>query len=208
MLLARRLTLIALLACGTISRALAQDPWSVFVAGGAAGFGGASQAVPALENEVNQFKPTPTTRLHLGAARRFGRAGVAIDGSYAKAGISGYGGPVRVTVNPAITLYEVRLLAGYEVASFGQATTIRAAAGPMVQVWNGDAVVDTQTRFGAAAALAVAVPMAKHLGLIVSGSLSVAGSPFLADGFEGLPVVYEPTAIWTRELAVGVRYDW
>jgi hypothetical protein len=202
------LTLIALLAGGTISPAVAQGPWSVFVAGGAAGFGGASQAVPDVEGDVNQFKPAPTTRLHLGVARTFGRAGVAIDGSYAKAGLGAYGGSQTLVIAPAITLYEVRALASYALATLGQSTVLRLSAGPMLQVWSGDAIIDTQTRFGAAAVLAVAVPMTKHLGLIVSGGLSVADSPFLPEGLEGLPVVYEPTAIWTRELAVGLRYCW
>ena len=99
---AHRLLLISLLMAGVDSPALAQGPWSVFAGGGAAGFGGASKAAAGEDGDVQQFKPTPTTRLHFGAARTLGRGGVALDASYAKAGLGGYADGASYGLNPAL----------------------------------------------------------------------------------------------------------
>ena len=73
--------------------------------------------------------------------------------SYAKAGLGGYADGTSYSLNPALTLYDVRLLASYEILTLGQATPVRLAVGPMLQVWSGDAIIDTQTRLGGAAAI-------------------------------------------------------
>jgi len=153
---------------------------------------------------VQQFKPTPTTRLHFGAARTLGRGGVALDVSYAKAGLGGYADGTSYGLNPALTLYDVRLLASYEILTLGQATWVRLAVGPMLQVWSGDAIIDTQTRLGGAVAITMGVPISRSVGVIVSGSLGVAGSPFDAETLSNVGL-FEPVTTWTRELVVGVH---
>ena len=103
-----------------------------------------------------------------------------------------------------MTLYDIRLLASYEIRTLGQATWVRLAVGPMLQVWSGDAIIDTQTRLGGAAAITMGVPISRSVGVIVSGSLGVAGSPFDAETLSNVGL-FEPVTTWTRELAVGVR---
>ena len=201
---AHPLLLLAVLMAGTALPAQAQGPWSVFVGGGAAGFGGASKPAAGEEGDVQQFKPTPTTRLHLGVARTLGPGGIALDVSYAKAGLGGYADGTSYSLNPALTLYDVRLLASYEVLTLGPATPVRLAVGPMLQVWSGDAIIDTQTRLGGAATITMGVPISGSVGVIVSGSLGVAGSPFDAETLSSAGL-FEPVTTWTRELAVGLR---
>ncbi len=206
MQIARRLTLFMLLVGGVDSPAVAQGPWSVFVAGGAAGFGGASTPT-ASADVISQYKPGATTRFHLGAARAFGRVSVVIDASYAKAGITASSDGFRAVLSPAFTLYDLRLLANYELARMGTGTTLLVGLGPMLQIWSGDAVVGTQTRLGAAAAVTLNVPISRRFGLFAAGSLGVAGSPFDQETLD-LVGGFEPVATWTRELAVGIRYGW
>jgi len=74
----------------------------------------------------------------------------------------------------------------------------------MLQVWSGDAILDTQTRLGGAGALTLAVPINGNIGLLVTGSLGLAGSPFDAGLLESAGG-FEPANVWTRELGVGVR---
>jgi hypothetical protein len=204
--IARRLTLIFLLFGGVFSPAVAQGPWSIFVAGGAAGFGGASSPTDPA-GDIAQYKPGATTRFHLGAARAFGRVSVAIDASYAKAGLSATSDGFQAVLSPAITLYDFRLTANYELARMGTGTTLLVGLGPMLQVWSGDAIVGTQTRPGAAAALTLNVPISRRFGLFTTGSLGVAGSAFDQETLD-LVGGFEPAATWTRELAVGIRYGW
>ena len=206
MQIARRLTLFMLMVGGVVSPAVAQGPWSVFVAGGAAGFGGTSSPTAPVD-AVAQYKPGATTRFHLGAARAFGRVSVAIDAPYAKAALEGSADGYRVAFSPGFTLYDVRLLANYELARMGTGTTLLIGLGPMLQVWSGDAIVGTQTRLGAATALTLNVPISRRFGLFTTGSLGVAGSAFDQETLD-LAGGFEPVATWTRELAVGIRYGW
>ena len=203
MRLATRLVVIALLAAGIVSPALAQGPWSVFLGGGAAGFGGASSP-GANGNEQIQFKPTPTTRLHVGVAREFGRGGLTLDAAYAKAGLGGYFSGSSYALNPAVTLWDLRLLASYELVKFGESSSIRVAMGPMLQSWSGDAIVDTKTNLGGAAAVTLVAPISKKIGLLVTGSMGVASSPFAQETLDDFGDA-EPAAVWTRELSVGLR---
>lgn len=204
MQIVRRLTLIMLLFGVTSSPVVAQDAWSIFIAGGAAGFGGASRDAGDL-GDISQYKPGATTRFHLGATRTFGRAGVTFDAAYAKASLNANGDGVWVSINPAFTLFDIRLLANYELARMGAGTTLNLGLGPMLQIWTGDAVTSTLTRLGAAAAITLAAPIAGRFALFTSGSLSVAGSPFDQASLDEVGA-FEPTNVWTRELAVGVRY--
>lgn len=204
---AHPLLFIALLIAGTVSPVIAQGPWSVFIGGGAAGFGGAStRTSPEVEGEVVQFKPSPTTRLHLGIARALGKASIAIDASYAKSGLGGYSSGGSYSLSPAMTLYDVRLLAGYELLTLGQSTPVRLALGPMLQVWTGDAIIDTQTRLGGAVALDMSVPVSRRVAALISGSLGVAGSPFAEETLDSIGP-FEPATTWTRELALGLRFS-
>jgi hypothetical protein len=202
--IARRFTLILLLVGGVVSPAVAQGPWSIFVAGGAAGFGGTSNPTGPVD-AVSQYKPGATTRFHLGAARAFGRVSVAIDASYAKAGLNASSDGFQAVLSPAFTLYDFRLLANYELARMGTGTTLLVGLGPMLQIWSGDAVTDTQTRLGAVAALTLNVPISRRFGLFTTGSLGVAGSAFDQETLD-LVGGFEPVATWTRELGVGIRY--
>ena len=147
MRLATRLILVVLLAAGIVSPALAQGPWSVFLAGGAAGFGGASTPGTNQLGEVH-FKPAPTTRFHAGVARALGRGGLTLDASYAKAGLGGYQAVGSVTLNPGMTLWDIRLLASYELIRLGTSSSIRVALGPMLQSWSGEAIIDTKDKPG------------------------------------------------------------
>jgi len=197
------LLLLLLLLSGLASPAVAQGPWSVFVGGGAAGFGGAS--TPGTDEDIEvQFKPTPTTRFHAGVAREFGRAGLTLDVSYAKAGLGGYTEGASYALNPGMTLWDFRLLVGYQVARLGEASSIRVALGPMLQSWSGEAIIDSRTNLGAAAAITVIAPISRSIGLLVSGSLGVAGSPFAQETLDDFGAA-EPASVWTRELGVGVR---
>jgi hypothetical protein len=197
-----------LLLLGVPSLAHAQHPWSVAIGGGAAGFGGASKAIESFPGAVSQFKPSPTTRLHIAAGRRLGaRLAVNAEFSYSKAGLTGYGSEQSITFNPAITLYDVRLLASYDLFHFGQDSRLAIAAGPMLQHWSGDAIIDAKTEIGGAAALTLFTPLSGPLGLLVSGSLAVAGSPLDANNLQDLNETFETVAIWTRELVVGLRYS-
>ena len=144
--------------------AAAQGPWSIFVGGGAAGFGGASTLPEDEPGATAQIKPSPTTRFHAGVARSFGRAAVAFDFAYSKSGLGGYGDGGSYSLSPALTLYDLRLLFNYRIAGFDH-SSLNVALGPMLQVWSGDAILDTQTRLGGAAALTLAVP--------ISGSIRV-----------------------------------
>lgn len=205
----RRYSVCACLLLGVLATtAHAQHPWSLALGGGATGFGGASKAVITFPGEVFQFKPSPTTRLHVAAGRRVGRrVAVNLDFAYGKAGLGGYGSTQSVTLNPALTLYDIRLLASYDLFRIGQESRISIALGPMLQRWSGDAIVDTKTEFGGAAALTLFTPISGPFGLLVSGSLAVAGSPLDADNLQDLNETFETEAIWTRELAVGLRYS-
>lgn len=195
--------LILLLVSGFVSPAFAQGPWSVFVGGGAAGFGGAS--TPGTSEDIDvQFKPTPTTRFHVGVAREFGRGGVTLDASYAKAGLGGYTDGGSYALNPGMTLWDFRLLVSYEILKLGAASSLRVAVGPMLQSWSGEAIIDSRTNLGAAAAVTVIAPISKSVGLLVSGSLGVAASPFAQETLDDFGPA-EPASIWTRELGVGVR---
>jgi len=198
---ALRLILVILFAAGMVVPAVAQRPWSIFIGGGAAGFGGAS-SVPDDASGA-QIKPAPTTRLHAGGTRALGRAGVAFDFAYSKSGLGGYGDGGSYALSPALTLYDLRLLFNYRLASFDR-SSLSAALGPMLQVWSGEAILDTQTRLGGAAALTLAVPISGAFGLLVTGSLGVAGCPFDAGILEEAGG-FEPANVWTRELAVGLR---
>ncbi len=192
---------VALLLSGSTAPLFAQGPWSVALGGGAAGFGGASTSADGSDGS---FKPSPTTRLHLGLARSFGRGAIGMDASYAKAGLGAYIPGYSYSGSPGMTLYDIRLLAGYRLLKFGSSSSLSAALGPMLQVWTGDAIIDVQSRVGGAMALILSVPISSRVGLLVTGSLGVAGSPFDADILSSQGE-YEPVAIWTRELMVGVR---
>ena len=182
--------------------AVAQGTWSVVVGAGAAGFGGGSEVIDPPPGEPTQYKPTPTTRLDLGIARELGRGGVAFNVSYAKAGLGGYGGIVNVSFAPILTLYDLRVLGSYAIAAIGEGS-LRLGIGPMLQVWSGDAVASTQTRFGGAVALTVTVPISHRMGLLVSGSLGVSSSPFDQQTLDNSGL--EALTTWTRELGIGVR---
>ena len=203
MRLARSLMVTVLLVAGIVSCAFAQGPWSVFVGGGAAGFGGASTS-GTTEGVDIQFKPTPTTRFHVGAARELGRGGLTLDVAYAKTGLGGYSDGGSYALNPAMTLWDFRLLASYELVKPGKASSLRVAVGPMLQSWSGDAIIDTRTNLGAAAAITMIAPVAKGAALLVSGSLGVAGSPFAPGTLDDFGPA-EPASTWTRELGVGFR---
>jgi hypothetical protein len=192
-----------LLAGGITAPAAAQGPWSIFVGGGAAGFGGASTLPGDEPGATAQIKPSPTTRFHAGMAHSFGRAGVAFDLAYSKSGLGGYGDGGSYSLSPALTLYDLRLLFNYRIAGFDH-SSLNVALGPMLQVWSGDAILDTQTRPGGVAALTLAVPISGRIGLLVTGSLGVAGSPFDAGLLESAGG-FEPANVWTRELGVGLR---
>ncbi len=202
--LALHLMLLALPAAGIASTAFAQGPWSVFAGGGAAGFGGASSAGSSIDGDPVQFKPSPTTRLHVGVATAFGRGGITLDASYSKSSLGVYGTGASYSIDPAITLWDVRLLASYELSRLGESSSLRIALGPMVQFWSGDAIIDAKTSLGGAVALTLVVPMTRSLGLLVSGSMGVAGSPFAGETLSDFGTAV-PTSTWTRELGVGVR---
>jgi hypothetical protein len=195
--------LIALITGCIASPAWAQGPWSVVLGGGAAGFGGASTLSAGFTGD-EKIKPSPTTRLHLGVARALGRAGLVLDASYAKAGLGVYGVGGSYSFTPGETLYDVRLLASYQIVRFGPAASLRLAAGPMLQIWSGEAIVDTQTGLGGALAITVDAPLTRAFGLMASGSIAVAGSPFSAENLASAGP-FEPANIWTRELGVGIR---
>lgn len=185
----------------------AQDrAWSAFIAGGAVGFGGASKVAESDEILATQFKPASGSRLHVGVTRDIGRWNTALDLSYAKLGVGGYAGDVSYVVNPGMDLLDIRLLGSYRLLGSG-GSSLRLGLGPMLQVWSGDAIVDTQTRIGGVAALTVTAPLTKALGLLLTGSLGVAGSPFDAELLADTGPV-EPTAVWTRELAAGITFSW
>lgn len=200
---ATRLILIGLLTTGIASPALAQGPWSLFLGGGAAGFGGASTAGTNEDGAVH-FKPAPTTRLHVGVAREFGRGGLTLDASYAKAGLGGYQSDAWVSLNPAMTLWDIRLLVSYELVKLGESASLRMAVGPMLQAWSGEAIIDTKTNLGAAAAVTLVAPISGKIGLLVIGSLGVASSPFSQETLDDFGDA-EPAAVWTRELSVALR---
>jgi hypothetical protein len=197
-----RFVLMWLVPLGIAVPAFAQAPWTVLAGVGAAGFSGGSEALDPPPGEPTHYKPAPTTRLHFGVTREFGRGGITLDASYAKAGLGGYGGNINFTFSPVLTLYDLRLLGGLAVARIGEGS-IRLGAGPMLQIWSGDALLSTQTRLGGVVALSIVVPATRTLGLLLSGSLGVTSSPFdqstlSESNLAGL-------ATWTRELAVGVR---
>jgi hypothetical protein len=135
-----------------------------------------------------------------------GKAGITLDASYAKSGLGGYGSGGSYSISPAMTLYDVRLLASYQVFTLSRSTAVRLALGPMVQVWSGDAIIDAQTRFGGAAVFSVGVPVSRRAGVIISGSLGVAGSPFVEETLDNIGP-FEPATTWTRELTVGLRFS-
>lgn len=203
MRVARPLILIVVLATSLVSRALAQGPWSIFVGGGAAGFGGASTSGTSDGVDI-QFKPTPTTRFHAGVTRALGRGGLTLDVSYAKAGLGGYTDGGSYSLNPAMTLWDFRLLVSYELVKLGDGASIRGALGPMLQSWSGDAILDARTNLGGAAAITLVAPVTGSTALLVSGSMGVAGSPFSPETLDEFGPS-EPASVWTRELAVGLR---
>ena len=205
MRLARQWLFIILSTGGASSPVLAQEPWSVFVAGAAVGFGGGSEALDPPPGEPTQYKPTPTIRLHLGLTREFGRGGITFDASYGKSGLGGYHGTINFSITPALTVYDLRLLASYSIAAIGQGT-LRLGAGPMLQIWSGNAVSDTQGRMGAATALTAAVPISRRVGVLISASLGVAASPFDPQTLEANAL--QAVTTWTRELGVGARFSW
>ena len=197
------LLIVTLLAGGSAVPAAAQGPWSIFAGGGAVGFGGASTLPEDEPGATAQIKPSPTTRFHVGVSRSFGRIAAAFAFAYSKSGLGGYNDGASYSLSPALTLYDLRLLCNYRIAGFDH-SSLNIALGPMLQVWSGDAILDTQTRLGGAGALTLAVPINGNIGLLVTGSLGLAGSPFDA-GLLGSAGGFEPANVWTRELGVGVR---
>jgi hypothetical protein len=188
--------------------ALAQGPWSVFVAGGAVGFGGASKAVEVVPGVPAQFKPTPTVLVRFGVERDFGKASGRVAFGYAQAGLGAYGGEgATVSLDPGASLYEVYLLAGYRLAQLHNGTRVTVRAGPLLQIWEGDFTLTTQYQWGGLGSLAIAAPLAPSLSLEAEGSMSLTGSPFVAENFASLPAQYATKSLWTRELSVGLRYS-
>ena len=198
---------LAVIWLSTPCTAEAQGPWSAFVAGGAVGFGGATRLLPNDFIDDFTFKPTPTTRLHLGVARDFGRIAAVLDLAYSQSGLGGYSNGISQSQSPAMTLYEARLLASYRLLGRAGGPSLEAALGPMLQVWNGEAIIDTQARLGGAASVKGTAPLSAAWGLFIGGSLGVAGSPFTADFLAEVGPI-EPTSIWTRELVAGLRFRW
>jgi hypothetical protein len=105
-----------------------------------------------------------------------------------------------------MTLWDIRLLASYELVKLGESASLRVAGGPMLQAWSGEAIIDTKANLGAAAAITLVAPISGKIGLLVTGSLAVASSPFSQETLDDFGDA-EPTAVWTRELGVGVRFS-
>lgn len=203
MRLAYRLALVAAFLVLT-APAIAQDPWSVFVGAGAVGFGGASQVTtPPLLGEATQYKPAPTTRLHLGVARSFGKGGITFDAAYAKSGLGAYTESAHVSFSPALTLYDLRLLGSYAIAAIGQGS-LKVGIGPMLQLWSGEAITNTQTRLGAAASATLSAPLSRRFGVLVAASMGVAASPFDQQTLDDNGL--EAATAWTRELGVALQF--
>ena len=93
-------------------------------------------------------------------------------------GSEAYSSGGSYSLTPAMTLWDIRLLASYELVQLGESSSIRVALGPMLQSWSGEAIVDTRTNLGGAAAVTLVAPISRKFGLLVSGSLGVASSPF------------------------------
>ena len=178
----------------------------MFAGGGAAGFGGASSAGSSIDGDPVQFKPSPTTRLHVGVATAFGRGGITLDASYSKSSLGVYGTGASYSLDPAITLWDVRLLASYAAVPARRVVlSSNLALGPMVQVWSGDAIIDAKTRLGRCCR--------PHVGSAHQQEPWPAGfrehgrrreSRYAGETLSDLGTAV-PTSTWTRELGVGVR---
>ena len=188
-----------------LERAVAQGPWSLFLTGGAVGFSSAIEATVEDVNEPDGFKPASTTRIRLGVGRSFSRFEAQVSYGHAKSGVASID-DVTVTFTPAFTLHEFVLQAGYRLFELQNGATGLMRIGPMLQVWEGDLLDDWRTEWGAQAGFAIDASLTSGLTLMADATLGVAGSFFRDDEFDDLNISYERTAIWTRELAVGLRY--
>jgi hypothetical protein len=188
--------------------ARAQGPWGVTVAGGAVGFSAAARISVETLDEVEVFKPSATTRLRLAVERDFGSLSGRIAFGYAKAGVSATSGDLQIIFSPGLDLKEVWAMAGYRFATLGNASRAVVRLGPVLQVWSGDAIPGTRKKLGVAGSVALEATLTPRFGLSAEGSLSYAGGPFAPADFSELPVSYDVSSVWTRELAVGLRYCW
>jgi hypothetical protein len=183
----------------------AQGAWSVLVAGGAVGFSAAAKASVDDVSEPEGFEPSATTRLRIGVERDLGKVAIRLGYGYAEMGL-GSVGDARVILLPGFTMHEVALHVGYRLVTTKQGATVAGRIGPMVQLWEGPLIDDSRSRWGIQAGGTLEAPVAGHLSLIADGSLGLAGSPFEATDLDDLNISYELTNLWTRELAVGLRY--
>lgn len=193
-----------LLAIGVARAANAQGPWSVMATGGAMAFSDAARLTVDGVDEAEAFSAASTTSLRIGVERDLGRFGVRFGYGYAEAGL-GTSGTWKVIYSPALTLHELTLQAVYRLAGTPGNSMLTIRAGPLLQVWGGEAV-DSRSRWGGQAGLTVDAPLVAHLTLIADLSLGMAGSFLEESDLDPLGASYETLTLRTTEFAAGLRY--
>lgn len=185
--------------------AMAQGPWSVLVSGGALAFSPLAKATVEDVSEAEGFEASSTTQLRVAVERELGTFRVRLAYGYAETGF-GSSGEVRVILLPALTLREGTLQVGYRVLQLGSGATASVRAGPLMHAWSGDALGDTRIEWGAQGGVTLDATIARHLTLVADATLGVTPSFTRDDELDELNISYERTPIWSRALALGLRY--
>lgn len=149
-----------------------------------------------------RLSPSASTGWSLGAERRVGRVwiGLALTFLSARLEVSGSGVSV-VTDELSMHQFQVAALASIPLWQLGQGAEFTLTAGPTLDHWSvPDA--DGRSRFGAVAALRFSAPISPDWRLLASTGGSLAGSPFEANE---LPAEFEPSALWTGRVGLGVQ---
>ena len=188
-----------------VSLAAQEARWHVAIHAVPASFGTGAEASAPAPGDVPEFGLGSGLRGALALGRAFGRWEVAIAGSYGKHGLRGGDGSSWITIEPAFTLATADLTAAYRVLGWATGTRLLVFAGPSLQFWSGEAVVERVSRLGARGGLQLVAPISRPLALDVRAGLGIAASPMTEEVLGGFDSPYDTGSLWSSELGMGLR---
>lgn len=186
----------------------AQQERAWFVRGGAAttGFGPALQSDDPLPGDPADIGPGAALRFGGGVGRRIGPVEVAIDASRGTHSLLGGGDDGNsAALKPGYALTSVVATAAYPIVRTARGARLQVFAGPSINIWSGNAVIDERTVWGGLGGLEFVVPVADWLALDLLGSVGASGNPNTGEETEELTSSYDVTTLWSRELRLTLR---